>query len=101
MIQRRGGARIHFADVRPVLRGQPSCFGAAMVPVRGPVLGHLISQLEDPSATSRPYWVAFVDAGNKQVKTLVLWSQTVAVLHANSIAAGSRDFLSEPILHET
>jgi len=25
-----------------------------------------------PSATSRPYWVAFVDASNKQVKTLVL-----------------------------
>ncbi len=54
MIQRRGGARIHFQDVRPVLRGQSSYFGAAMVPVRGPVLEHLIRQMEDPVSYLTP-----------------------------------------------
>jgi hypothetical protein len=51
---RRGGARIPFADVYPGLRGQSSYFGAAVVPVRGPVLGHLIKQLKDPRQLPHP-----------------------------------------------
>jgi hypothetical protein len=50
-----------------------------MVPLHGPVLGHLVRGLETPSTTSRLYWVAFILIDGNQVETLVLSRQFAVV----------------------
>jgi len=78
-----------------------------MVPVHGPVLGHSIRQRKDPvsylTAVLGSIWNWRLQA-SEDLSTLVPDGCSYSMLQllgANLIAAESRQFLSEPILHET